>query len=766
MYITRQQIGKMGNLLYETQQDNQKTIQLTKLVSFIYETDVINKQFLNGLTSDSLAYKSQINVMLFKIDSLSNFFPEYKTDIDSLTRTLLLNSENILEIKVIQQSTEQKIPQNSFLQQLNSIVRSSGKLSAEDFIPEFERLTQREKAAARAYVDYLNQNVPKESRNVDLDYLDSLISVARYQVEYDKKQTVEQLKLIKDREIQLLFSTLKTSYIITDVLYKLEKQIQEKLADLYVKETELTDRLSIISQVFLFVGIWISVLFLIVLIWDVYRQNKFIDQLEIEKNEKSNLLNAREQMTNALSHDLKTPMQAIGSYAKLLKSAKSKEDIDKYSTQVASSSQYVLRLVQDLLEFSKIQSGRIALNPSFVAVDLVIRELVQVQRDYFASSPIHVNVKTDEIHGLEFWMDEVKFKQILNNLLSNAFKFTPRGEISIGAEILVVSGKKQLFLKIKDTGVGIPDSFKPHLFEQFSQARQTDAAKGTGLGMFITKQLVLLFGGSIDFESDSQGTEFLICFPISEMRAKIHPSSLDWSDKLFWIIDDDEMQLELTQKSLASVSAKSVLTKDFYASKDLLETTKFSAIITDMQMPLLTGYEVLDTVRSSKLNASTKVIAFSGMDPEKITGFDGVISKSLSQAAFIEKIKHHLDGNPQQQMITEHKESSTKNDFSLDLIMSYAQNDKNSCLEMLEGFIVQSDAYWSELESAISKEDFENISFYAHKLSNFYKMIDAQVVVLFLIHAEQHPMKVNLQELVEIMEKVFALHQKALGQLR
>lgn len=766
MYITRQQIGKMGNLLYETQQDNQKTIQLTKLVSFIYETDVINKQFLNGLTSDSLVYKSQINEMRFKMDSLSNFFPEYKTDIDSLSRTLLLNSENILEIKIIQQSTEQKIPQNSFLQQLNSIVRSSGKLSAEDFIPEFERLTQREKVAARAYVEYLNQNVPKESRNVDLDYLDSLISVARFQVEYDKKQTVEQLRLIKDREIQLLFSTLKTSYIITDVLYKLEKQIQEKLSDLYLKETELTDRLSIISQVFLFVGIWISVLFLIVLIWDVYRQNKFIDQLEIEKNEKSNLLNAREQMTNALSHDLKTPMQAIGSYAKLLKSAESKEDIDKYSTQVASSSQYVLRLVQDLLEFSKIQSGRIALNPSFIDVDSIIRELVQVQRDYFASSPIHVNVKTDEIHALEFLMDEVKFKQILNNLLSNAFKFTPRGEIFIGAEILVVSGKKQLFLKIKDTGVGIPDSFKPHLFEQFSQARQTDAAKGTGLGMFITKQLVLLFGGSIDFESDSLGTEFLICFPISEMRTKKLQSSLDWSDKLFWIIDDDEMQLELTQKSFATVLAKCVLTKDFYASKELLETTKFSAIITDMQMPLLTGYEVLDTVKSSKLNASTKVIAFSGMDPEKITGFDGVISKSLSQAAFIEKVKHYLDDIPQQQVMAEHKESSIKNDFSLDLIISYAQNDKNSCQEMLEGFILQSEAYWSELESAIINEEFENVSFYAHKLSNFYKMIDAQEIVLFLIHAEQHPTKVNAQESVEVMEKAFALHQKALSQLK
>lgn len=765
MYFTRKQITSMSDLLQKTNVDNQKTVQLTKLVSIIYETDVLNKQYLNQLILDSVSYRLKIDSIHHKIDSFSRFFPEYKSDLDSLGTIISKNAGLIIQLQQIQQKSDASLPQNSFLEQLNAIIRNSGKLTVTDFIPNFNQLSKREKEAAKSYVDYLNENIPSEAKNVDLDYLDSLISVARFHVEFDKKQAVNQLKDLKNREIELLFTTLRTSFIITDMLHKLEKQIYDNISSYGNKEKELTNRLHNITHVLLFIAIWISVLFLVLLIWDVMRQQRFVKQLQFEKAEKSNLILAREQMTNALSHDVKTPIQAILTYAKMMKTAKSEVEIQQYSQYVISSSHYVLGLVQDVLEYSKIQTGKITFFPSFVHLNDVIAELVQIQSDYFKSKDIVVKRNTSATDPYEFWMDEIKIKQILNNLLSNAFKYTDQGQVTVVTHFQENVKNKKLLLQVSDTGIGIPDTFKPFIFDEFRQARATDVAKGTGLGLFITKQLVTSMGGEIDFVSSPKGTDFSVLIPISEFRQKSERVPFDWSEQHFLVIDDDEMQLELTCKSLRSTQANCTAIQDFTKHVHLLDSQIFTAIITDIQMPHMDGFEVLKYVRSSQKNSQTQVIALTGLEMDKVQDFDAVLPKRLSKMAFLEQICLLLQLPSPDFIGSKDVVSTSDEDFSLDVILSYANQDKKECKHLLDDFIQQNNDLWRHYEIALHEANFEEISFVAHKLSNFYALIQAEKVTHFLKNSEKQPQVANISDFLVMQAYIKHLHDRVLNRL-
>ena len=334
-------------------------------------------------------------------------------------------------------------------------------------------------------------------------------------------------------------------------------------------------------------------------------------QLAVQRETKANL--AKREFLFNMSHDIRTPMNAIIGFTALAQThIDDRDQVEDYLKKISVSSQHLLSLINDVLDMSRIESGKVTLEAKPVHLPELVRELRDIVQAVVSEKDLSLTLDTVGVKNEDVIADPLRLEQILINVLANAVKFTPDGgQISlwIVQKDTAPAGDADFEFHIKDNGIGMSEEFQKHIFEQFARERTSTVSKiqGTGLGMAITKSLVDMMGGRITVKSEQgKGSEFTISlrFPIGEAKTEQTlpaAKASAFTGKKLLVVEDNELNLEIASTLLKEAgfavdtaeNGKIAVEKVEAASAD-----RYDLILTDIQMPEMDGYEATRRIRA------------------------------------------------------------------------------------------------------------------------------------------------------------------------
>ena len=347
------------------------------------------------------------------------------------------------------------------------------------------------------------------------------------------------------------------------------------------------------------------------------QEKKYQAQLE-EQNRKLELAVRHEAAANRakreflfnMSHDIRTPMNAIIGFTSLAAThVDNKEQVLDYLKKISTSSQHLLSLINDVLDMSRIESGKVKIEEKAVHLPDLVHDIRSIIQPNISSKRLSLFIDTMDVVDEDIITDPLRLNQVLLNILSNAIKFTPTGgmvSIRIAQKPGAPKGCGNYEFRIKDNGIGINKEFQKHIFEEFTREESSTVSgiQGTGLGLSITKNIVDLMGGTITLESEpGKGSEFIVnlCFPLSGQKAEI--KQLPQLEGLRALVADDDTNTCLSVSTMLSkigmrpewtISGKEAVIRTKYAVE---QGDAFSVYIIDWLIPDMNGIEIVRQIR-------------------------------------------------------------------------------------------------------------------------------------------------------------------------
>ena len=410
------------------------------------------------------------------------------------------------------------------------------------------------------------------------------------------------------------------------------------------------------DHIFLFSSVLLAVVALIVylMVRDVRNTKKQIKEKEAANRAKTVFL-------NNMSHDMRTPMNAIVGFTALAEShIDDKEQVKDYLGKINVSSRHLLSLINDVLDMSRIESGKVTIEEADVHLPEVIGDLKTIVQSGIESKKLELHVDTKGVKHEDIVTDKLRLNQVLLNILSNAIKFTPEGgKISFCVSEKPAEDKDHAVyeFRIRDNGIGMSEEFKKTIFDAFTRERTSTVSgiQGTGLGMAITKNIVDMMGGAITVDSEEgKGSEFVVELPcrICDISEKKNSRSElpDFSGKRVLLAEDNEMNQMIAEAILTEAGLAVEIAADGAEAVDMLKKADagyYDIILMDIQMPRMDGYEAAKQIRAldDEKKASIPIVAVTAnaFEEDKKTameaGMNGHLAKPYDIPAIMEMLK-------------------------------------------------------------------------------------------------------------------------------
>ena len=488
-------------------------------------------------------------------------------------------------------------------------------------------------------------------------------------------------------------------------------------------------------------AVLLSAFFLILIMRDISRSNRYRQQLEVANKRAEDLLVAREKLMLAITHDFKAPLGSIMGYTELLSRLTEDERQRFYLDNMKSSSEHLLKLVSDLLDFhrldlNKAEVNRVTFNPSQLFDEIYV-SFEPLTAAKGLALQCHV---APELNG-RYISDPLRLRQIVNNLLSNAVKFTQKGEISLTASY----DSSKLTIAIADTGKGMASEDRERIFQEFTRLSGAQGEEGFGLGLSIVKKLVTLLEGTIDVQSTlEKGSCFTVTLPLYPVGKSVTESESTENENAditeeptmippmkvirVLLIDDDKIQLNLTAAMLKQHGIDAVCCEQLEQLIEQLRSSVFDVLLTDIQMPAINGFDLVKLLRASNIpQAKTipviAVTARSEMDKAALHehGFAGCLHKPFTVKELLLTVNEgQLSAD--EAHITEDMETVGIN-FSA--LTAYSEDDPEAASSIIQTFIEETGKNIERMQQALNDKEVDGIAAMAHKLLPLFTMIGA-----------------------------------------
>ncbi len=333
----------------------------------------------------------------------------------------------------------------------------------------------------------------------------------------------------------------------------------------------------------------------------------------------------------SMSHELRTPLNAVIGFSDVLLGGMFgtlNERQEEYLGDIHSSGRHLLELLNEILDLSKIEAGQMRLEPAVFSVPAALDYAISVVRERAVKHGIELTVEVADDVGL-VESDELRFKQVVVNLLGNAVKFTPAG----GAVALRARRESgELVVSVSDTGIGIAPEDQEEIFESFQQGRRgTVKEEGTGLGLTLCRRIVELFGGRLTLDSEvGSGSVFEFRIPVTPYRPVEDGVAAAGAGGAILIVDDDRASLELMAAHLEGTGVQLLRAHDGAMALELARTAAPAGIVLDILLPGPDGWQVLHELRQDPATAGIPVVVASVVD-------DRARGAGLGAAAYLVK---------------------------------------------------------------------------------------------------------------------------------
>lgn len=544
----------------------------------------------------------------------------------------------------------------------------------------------------------------------------------------------------------------------------------------------------------------LSVIFLVMIWRDVTRSNRYRRQLEEANRFAEELLASREKLMLAITHDFKAPLGSIMGYADLL----SRLTVDGrqrfYLDNMKTSSEHLLKLVTDLLDFHRLDLHKAEINRVTFHPARLLEEIYVSFEPLTSAKGLSLKCEIDpELKGT-FISDPLRLRQIVNNLLSNAVKFTSEGGITLTASFVpkgdpAFSGN-HLKLSVIDTGKGMEPGDRERIFQEFTRLPGAQGEEGFGLGLSIVRMLVQLLEGRIEVDSVlGKGSTFTLRIPlypvalndtseVNEQKNENSSSSPAQTPALhILLIDDDRIQLTLTSAMLAQSGITSVACLQLDELLEALRTDTFDVLLTDVQMPAMNGFDLLNLLRASNIpQAKTipviAVTARSDMQREEFLkhGFAGSLHKPFMVNELLAELdiekretglvtpQNHIgtDAVQTDKVATEAVPASALN-FSA--LTAFSGDDPDAAKSILESFVTETRLNADRLRQALDVEDTDGIAAMGHKMLPLFTLLGADELVALLKELEDSRGQVFSEKIKEKSFSVLALIEDVVAQV-
>ena len=538
----------------------------------------------------------------------------------------------------------------------------------------------------------------------------------------------------------------------------------------------------------------------ILILRDVTQRRRKESDLEKALENAESSRDVKNRFLANMSHEMRTPINGIMGMAQLLEATDLNDQQKEYLEELKISSENLLAIVNDILEFNFIESGGLNLEKREFSIRKQLEQIVKTKSESAKEKDVDLNLVISEKVPNLLIGDVVRFGQILMNLINNGIKFTQAGSVKIFVRSLdETSEKVTIEVKIIDTGIGIPDSLLGQIFDSFNQASKSTTYKfgGTGLGLSIVDQLVKKMEGSIHVNSkEGEGTEFTVLIPFEigkkddDRQSKVNQgkgnedSAADMpAGTKVLVVDDYLINRKIVKGLLEKIGVQVDQAVTGEEALEKIESEDYSLIFMDVHMPGMGGLETTREIRklSDPKKSSLPVVAITAsvlqgdIEECKKAGMDDFIAKPFTKKELINTLTSVLStGSKKLSMFDSIEEVEEENGIQLESLMEMTGGDQEMVKEMIELFIDQTPDMISKLNQSLSDKDIKQLSVVAHTLKPTFNYMDMSVAFTLSEEIEtmgksgnfdEKILKEKVSELSSICEQYLKRFKKAIEKL-
>ena len=580
----------------------------------------------------------------------------------------------------------------------------------------------------RAIIDSITTpvNVAENVANI-LDQIDKKEKVATQDHKENINKEMEDLKIVSTK------LALRSAKQLSDVHQRERDSMQKAINKAMAARRQLLWQIGLLTLITLFA--------IIVMIWFIWRDARkeriYRENLEAANEEIQRIMNQRERLLLTITHDIKAPAASISGFIDLMKEYVTEAQGMECLQNIKNSAAHLSRLVASLLDYHQLENGLMKVQPVSFSPAQLVKESVEGMRLRAKEKGLSISYEMtmgmkkeanqeNETDKELFLADAFRIRQILDNLVSNAIKYTDHGSVNIEARVSKIMGKLTLTLSVKDTGKGMTDEEKQKVFQAFTRLKSAQGIEGTGLGLSITQELVSLLGGEIQLHSTlGKGSSFIVTLPIEPApkddsqedikQTSDHQEAKDSDNKKkaqqefanhkVLILDDDKLQLQLLQEMLRRIAGDSwqvFACNHVIDALTILHNEQPALMLMDIEMPEMNGTEMITHINHTNMTVIAMTAHDTSIREQLIkAGFDDCLFKPFS----MEKLSAILgiDSEPQSHF---------------DALLAFAEGDEEAAKEILNTVKQELAEHLKNLKEAMEEDSLsiDKIGKAAHKL--------------------------------------------------